>query len=60
MVLLSDEQLDDLLQQLSFDEFNKYVSIVADNELAGKRYKKKTHYEAILGMALKDRQVRRR
>lgn len=60
VVLLSDEQLDDLLDRLSVEEFNKYVKIVADNELAGKRYTKKTHYDAILDMATKDRQVRRR
>lgn len=60
VVLLSDEQLDDLLDRLSVEEFDKYVKIVADNELAGKRYTKKTHYDAILDMATKDRQVRRR
>ena len=55
VVLLSDEQLEDLLEKLSFDEFNKYVQIVADNELSGKHYKKKTHHRAILDMAMKDR-----
>lgn len=55
VVLLSDEQLDDLLDKLSYEEFNKYVQIVADNELSGKHYKKKTHYRAILDMAMKDR-----
>lgn len=55
VVLLSEEQLDDLLEKLSFDEFNKYVQIVADNELSGKHYRKKTHYMAILDMAMKDR-----
>ena len=58
VVMLSDEQIDSLLEQLSFDEFNKYVSIVADCELYGKPYKKKTHYQAILDMAMKDREVR--
>ena len=58
VVLLSDEQLDDLLDKLSFDEFNKYVSIVADNELSGKRYRKKTHYQAIIDMAMQDRKLR--
>ena len=55
VVLLSEEQLDDLLEKLSFDEFNKYVAIVADNELCGKHYRKKTHHQAILDMAMKDR-----
>lgn len=58
VVLLSDEQLDDLLDKLSIDEFNKYVSIVADNELSGKRYRKKTHYQAIIDMAMQDRKLR--
>lgn len=58
VVLLSDEQLDDLLNKLSFDEFNKYVSIVAENELSGKRYRKKTHYQAILDMAMQDRKLK--
>ena len=57
VVLLSEEQLDDLLDQLSKDEFDKYVTIVADNELKGHHYKKKTHYVAILEMARKDRKL---
>ena len=58
VVLLSDDQMDDLLNRLSLDEFNKYVTIVADMELSGKRYRKKTHYQAILDMAYKDRAIR--
>ena len=57
VVMLSDEQMDDLLDKLSLDEFNKYVSIVADCELKGKRYKNKSHYQAILDMVAKDRKV---
>lgn len=57
VVMLSEEQMNDLLDQLSLDEFDKYVSIVADNELKGHHYKKKTHYQAILDMAMKDRRV---
>lgn len=57
VVLLSDEQLDDLLDKLSFDEFNKYVEIVATNELRGHHYRKRTHYTAILEMAAKDRRL---
>ena len=55
--MLSEEQMDDLLDKLSLDEFNKYVAIVADCELKGKRYKTKSHYQAILDMAAKDRRV---
>lgn len=56
-VLLSEEQTSDLLDKLSIDEFNKYVSIVAECERKGKRYKKKSHYQAILDMVAKDRRI---
>ena len=59
VVMLSDEQIDDLLDKLSIEEFNKYVAIVADCELNGKPYRKKTHYQAILDMANKDRRVKK-
>ena len=58
VVMLSDEQMDDLLDKLSLEEFDKYVSIVADCELNGKPYTKKTHYQAILDMVSKDRKVK--
>ncbi len=56
-VFLSDLQIGDLLDKMSVDEFNHYVSIVAENELKGHKYKKKTHYQAILDMARKDRKI---
>ena len=58
VVLLSNEQMDDLLEKLSLEEFNHYVGVVADCILSGKQYKKKTHYQAILEMALADRRVK--
>ena len=58
VVMLSDEQVEDLLDKLSIEEFNKYVEIVAECELNGKPYRKKTHYQAILDMANKDRRVK--
>ena len=58
VVLLSDEQMNDLLEKLSIEEFDHYVSVVADCELSGKPFKKKTHYKAILDMAAKDRGVK--
>jgi predicted phage replisome organizer len=58
VVLLSQEQMDDLLEKLTVDEFDHYVSVVADCILKGKRYTKKTHYQAILDMATKDRKVK--
>ena len=57
VVLLSDEQMGDLLDKMSIEEFDYYVGVVADNELKGHHYKKKTHYQAILDMATKDRKV---
>ena len=57
VVMLSDEQFSDLLDKLSVEEFDKYVGIVAECELKGKRYTNKTHYQAILDMANKDRKV---
>ena len=58
VVFLSDEQMSDLLDRLNIEEFDKYVGIVAENELMGHRYKKKTHYQAILDMAMKDRRIK--
>ena len=55
VVMLSEEQMESLLDELTFDEFNRYVAIVAEAELNGKHYKKKTHYQAILDMVAKDR-----
>ena len=45
-------------KKLSLDEFNHYVSVVADCILKGKRYTRKTHYQAILDMAAKDRRTK--
>lgn len=58
VVFLSEEQMGDLLDKLNIEEFDKYVGIVADNELKGHHYKKKTHYQAILDMAMRDRRVK--
>ena len=58
VVMLSQEQMDDLLDKLSLDEFNHYVRVVADCIQKGKRYTKKTHYQAILDMAAKDRRIK--
>lgn len=58
VVFLSQGQMDDLLEKLSLDEFNHYVSVVADCILKGKPFRKKTHYQAILDMAIADRKVK--
>ena len=58
VVLLSQEQMDDLLDKLSLEEFDHYVGVVADCILSGKQYKRKTHYQAILDMAFADRRIK--
>ena len=58
VVLLSQEQMDDLLDKLSLEEFDHYVSVVAECVLKGKPFKRKTHYQAILDMAIQDRLIR--
>lgn len=58
VVLLSQDQMEDLLDKLSLEEFNHYVSVVADCILKGKKYTRKTHYQAIIDMAAKDRKIK--
>lgn len=58
VVMLSDEQMDDLLDKLSIEEFDHYVKVVADCILKGKPFKRKTHYQAILDMAVADSKIR--
>ena len=58
VVLLSQLQMDDLLNKLSIEEFDYYVGVVADCILKGKTFRKKTHYQAILDMATADRRVK--
>lgn len=57
VVFMSDEQFDDLIDKLTIDEIDKYFEIVAECEKNGKRYKKKSHYQAILDMAARDRRI---
>jgi hypothetical protein len=57
VVLLSQEQMDDLLEKLSLEEFDHYVRVVADCIKKGKPFTRKTHYQAILDMANKDRKI---
>ena len=58
VVLLNQEQMDDLLDKLSLEEFDHYVGVVADCILNGKPFKRKTHYQAILDMAVADRRIK--
>ena len=59
VVMLSDAEMDYLLDELSLDEFNYYVGVVRDCEKNGQKYKKKTHFQAILDMAKKDRKIKK-
>ena len=59
VVLLSDEQFADLCDKLSIAELDKYIGIVAECELNGQKFKKKTHYQAILDMVAKDRKIKK-
>lgn len=43
------------MDELSLDEFDRYVSIVRDCELKGQKFTRKTHYQAIMEMAIADR-----
>lgn len=58
VVMLSDAEVEYLLDELSLDEFNYYVGVVRDCELNGQKYKKKTHFKAIMEMAMKDRKIK--
>ena len=57
VVMLSEEQFNSLCDELSYDELNRYIGAVRDCELAGKHFKKKTHYQAIMDMVKKDRRI---
>jgi hypothetical protein len=57
IILMSDEQFSDLCDRLSLDEIEKYFEIVVECERKGKRYKRKSHYQAIIDMAMKDRKI---
>ena len=54
VVFMSDEQFEDLCTKLGTDAVDKYCAIVAECEKSGKRYKKKSHYQAVLDMAARD------
>ena len=57
VVFMSEEQFSKLCDELTIEEIDKYFGIVAECEKNGKRYKNKSHYQAILDMVAKDRKV---
>ncbi len=54
-VVMSDEQFDDLVEKLSYEELHHYLDVIEKCEVSGKGYRKKTHYRAVLEMVEKDR-----
>lgn len=56
-VVMSGEQIDSLAELLSLEELEHYLDVIDTCERSGKRYRGKTHYQAILEMAEKDRRV---
>lgn len=56
-VMLSEDQIEDLTERLTTEEFDHYVSVIEECIAKGKPYKRKSHYQAILDMATKDRKV---
>ncbi len=54
VVFMSDEQFEDLIDKYGVDAVDKYFGIIVECEQSGKRYKKKTHYQAVNDMARKD------
>lgn len=57
VVLMSDEQFGYLCENYSLDEIHKYIGIIVECEKNGKHFKKKTHFQAFLDMASKDRKI---
>ena len=57
VVMLSQAEVESLLDIISVDEFNRCLRIVTDEELKGHHYKNKTHFQAILDMAMEDRAI---
>ena len=60
LVMLSEDQIADLLEKMSREEFDYYFSVIEKNESNGHHYKRKTHYQAILDMCLHDRRIARK
>ena len=55
VLMLSDDQMDDLLDKLSLDEFNLYCKKLSDYIIAHPEKTFKSHYQTILKWVLEDR-----
>ena len=58
IIRMSDEQFYYLCDTFGIDEVEYYFEKIKDCERNGKHYKKKTHFQAIIEMATKDRRVK--
>jgi predicted phage replisome organizer len=58
VLFISEEQMAYLESVTSRDELNRYINIVVECERSGKKYKNKSHFQAILDMVAKDRKVK--
>lgn len=57
VIFMSDEQFNDLCERYSPEEIDKYLSIIVECERSGKKFKKKSHYQAVIDMATEDRKI---
>ena len=55
VVMISGEEFDKLADELSMDELTHYIGVVRDCELKGQKFRRKTHFQAIMEMAMADR-----
>lgn len=53
-IVLSNEEADILSQKISEEDLRHYVEAIISCEESGKKYKKKTHFQAIVDMAKED------
>ncbi len=60
VVFMSNEQFLDLTEMLSLDELEKYFAVIVKCEKGGKKFTRKSHYQAIIDMAKKDRKIKNR
>ena len=60
ILFMSEDQFLYLWNNLSYAELDKYCAIVVNCEKNGKKFTKKTHFQAILDMAKEDRKIIKR
>ena len=58
IVMMSWEQFAELCRLLSIEEMEHYFGVITRSERSGHHYTRRTHFEAILNMAQKDRKAK--